>query len=56
MRNEACTGTDQEVRVYCKGAPDMLFPDTKFAVAADGSIASVDDSVEVPQGLDGAGD
>ena len=56
VRNEACAGTDQEVRVYCKGAPDMLFPDTKFAVAADGSVASIEDSVEVPQGLDGAGD
>jgi len=25
IRNPAMAGTNQEVRVYCKGAPDVLF-------------------------------
>jgi len=44
-------GTDQEVRVYCKGAPDMLFPDTSKVVCNDGTVQSVDDSTKVPDSL-----
>jgi len=51
VRNPELAGTDQEVRVYCKGAPDMVFNDTTKVVLADGSIADIQDSTEVPSDL-----
>jgi Ca2+ transporting ATPase len=51
IRNPAHAGTDQEVRVYTKGAPDMVLESTDRVLAADGSIASLDDSVAVPSEL-----
>jgi len=44
-------GSNQEVRVYCKGAPDMLFPDTTKVISADGTVASVDDAAEISPDL-----
>ena len=41
MRNPELEGTDQEVRVYCKGAPDMVFNDTTKVVTADGEIVDI---------------
>lgn len=38
VRDPSKEGTDQEVRVYCKGAPDMLFDITSKVICADGSI------------------
>ena len=51
VRNPDLEGTDQEVRVYCKGAPDMVFLDTTKVVCPDGSIAAIDESTEVPEEL-----
>lgn len=39
------------VRVYCKGAPDMLFPLVAKVVAAGGKLAAADAMVEVPAEL-----
>lgn len=44
-------GTDQEVRVFCKGAPDMLFEYTTKVLTSDGSVAEMGDTVEVPDAL-----
>jgi len=38
VRDPKMAGTDQEVRVYCKGAPDMLFDFTTKVVCEDGSV------------------
>jgi Ca2+ transporting ATPase len=51
VRNPAATGTDREVRVYTKGAPDMVLESTTQVLAADGSIASLEDTVAVPAEL-----
>lgn len=37
VRNPDQEGTDQEVRVYCKGAPDMLFEFVDYVVGGDGT-------------------
>lgn len=51
VRNPDQEGTDQEVRIYTKGAPDMVLESTTNVITADGSIASLDDTVEVPSEL-----
>ena len=51
VRNPDLEGTDQEVRVYCKGAPDMVFLDTTKVVGPDGSILAIDETTEVPEDL-----
>lgn len=38
VRNPKMEGTDQEVRVYCKGAPDFILKDTTHVVCDDGSV------------------
>jgi magnesium-transporting ATPase (P-type) len=48
VRNPELEGTENEVRVYCKGAPDMLFEYTSNVLCADGSIQSLDDETSVP--------
>jgi magnesium-transporting ATPase (P-type) len=45
VRNADKAGTNQEVRVYTKGAPDMVLETTDKVLAADGSVASLDDTV-----------
>lgn len=47
VRNPDQEGTDREVRVYCKGAPDMLFDLTSGVVCPDGTVQPVDTEVEV---------
>jgi len=44
-------GTNKEVRVYCKGAPDMVLESTNNVIAADGSVQSLDDMTNVPSNL-----
>jgi len=56
VRNPDQAGTDQEVRVYTKGAPDMLFDFTSSVVCPDGSIASLNDSTSVAPELLNAGE
>lgn len=51
VRNPDLEGTDQEVRVYCKGAPDMVFLDTANVVTADGEIVDIQDETDVPTDL-----
>ena len=51
VRNPEFAGTDQEVRLYCKGAPDMVLETTESVLAADGSIANLDDTIAVPAEL-----
>jgi len=38
LRNPEKEGTDEEVRVYCKGAPDMLFEFVENVVGKEGEI------------------
>lgn len=38
VSQEEKAGTDQEIRIYCKGAPDMLLEKCKFCISQDGSI------------------
>jgi magnesium-transporting ATPase (P-type) len=51
IRNPSKEGTNAEVRVYTKGAPDMLFPMLTGVLNASGDIKAVGDSVECPQEL-----
>lgn len=51
VRNPAKAGTNEEVRVYTKGAPDMLFDFTSHCITKDGSIAQLTDSTSVPDEL-----
>ena len=44
-------GTHQEVRVYCKGAPDMLFDFTTKVVCEDGSVQDLSANAYVPDEL-----
>ena len=48
LRNPTKTGTNQEVRIYTKGAPDMLFPKVSKVLNADGKACSNDDGVDCP--------
>lgn len=51
IRNPDLAGTEQEVRIYCKGAPDMVFLDTTKVVCADGSVTDINDTTDVPDDL-----
>lgn len=48
VRNSDLAGTDREIRVYCKGAPDMLFDYTTSVICADGSTQYLTDETNVP--------
>jgi magnesium-transporting ATPase (P-type) len=48
-------GQDDEVRVYTKGAPDMLFNMTSNVKLADGTVVSFDDTTVIPDELLTAG-
>ena len=51
VKYPAKAGQDDEVRIYTKGAPDMIFDSTTNVMCADGSIASFDDTTEIPAEL-----
>lgn len=51
VRNPDNAGQDNEVRIYCKGAPDMLFERTNNVMCSDGSVANFDDTTEIPAEL-----
>jgi len=51
VKYPAKAGQDDEVRIYTKGAPDMIFDSTTNVKLADGSIASFDDTTEIPTEL-----
>lgn len=44
-------GTDKEIRVYTKGAPDMLLERCHFATTSDGTVRNMDTQVAVPKEL-----
>ena len=48
VRNPELEGTDREIRVYCKGAPDMLFDFTTQVLCPDGSTQYLEDQTTVP--------
>jgi magnesium-transporting ATPase (P-type) len=45
VRNPEKRGTNQEVRVYTKGAPDMLFERLSGVLNAKGDVCGVDETV-----------
>jgi magnesium-transporting ATPase (P-type) len=49
VRNPELEGSDQEVRVYCKGAPDMVLQDTTKVVLDNGSVTDITEETEVPE-------
>lgn len=44
-------GTDKEVRVYCKGAPDMLLQKVSYSITKDGTVAPINSQTQVPSEL-----
>lgn len=44
-------GTDKEIRVYTKGAPDMLLERCTYATTSDGTVRNVETHVNVPKEL-----
>ena len=51
VRRPEFEGTNKEVRVYCKGAPDMVFEDTTHVVCADGSVQGINEEGTCPMEL-----
>jgi Ca2+ transporting ATPase len=51
VRRPEFEGTSKEVRVYCKGAPDMVFEDTTHVVCADGSVQGINELGRCPMDL-----
>ena len=51
VRREELRGTDREVRVYCKGAPDVLFPNIQSVIGVSGEPIDSSAQVEVPKEL-----
>lgn len=51
VRNKEKEGTDEEVRVYCKGAPDMLFPALNFIIGANGQKIPISSKMQVSNSL-----
>ena len=49
VRDPSKAGADDEVRIYTKGAPDMLFDFVTSVRCADGNIAGFDDTTEMPK-------
>lgn len=53
VRDESKAGTNGEVRVYTKGAPDMLFPLCTGVIDGNGDVQGVSDQCDAPQEVDG---
>lgn len=51
VRRPEAEGTDSEVRVYCKGAPDMVFDDTYRVIEASGELKNINDEGDCPDCL-----
>jgi Ca2+ transporting ATPase len=51
VRRPEFEGTHKEVRVYCKGAPDMVFEDTTHVVCSDGSVQGINELGQAPVDL-----
>ena len=49
-------GTEQEIRVYTKGAPDMLLEKCKYVISADGTVKQIDQETTVPNYLLNSGE
>lgn len=55
VRNSHASGKNNEVRIYCKGAPDFVLKKTTRVVNVNGQILDIEDSTKVPSGLLGDG-
>lgn len=44
-------GTDKEIRIYTKGAPDMLLERCTYATTSDGTVRNMETQVKVPKEL-----
>lgn len=44
-------GTDKEVRVYCKGAPDMLLQKVTYAITREGTVQPINRQTTVTSDL-----
>lgn len=51
VRQNDKIGTDKEVRVYCKGAPDMLLQKVTFTSVKDGRVHNINTQSAVPKEL-----
>ena len=51
IRNPKLQGTNREVRVYCKGAPDMLWELTDKIVNENGEEVDILEETEIPTEL-----
>jgi magnesium-transporting ATPase (P-type) len=51
VRRPLRAGKSDEVRVYCKGAPDFVLKNTTMAVNANGVTVNIDEEVQVPTAL-----
>jgi len=51
VKDPSKEGEDDEVRVWCKGAPDVLLEYTTGVICQDGSVADIDDEVEIPESI-----
>lgn len=51
IRNPKFKGTDREVRVYCKGAPEILLENATKVVIQSGEVVSIFDEAEIPKEL-----
>jgi len=56
VRNLEEEGTDKEVRIYTKGAPDMLFEKLAGVLGEDEAVLGIDDDCELPIELGGGSD
>lgn len=51
VRQSDKMNTDKEVRVYCKGAPDMLLKKVTYCITKDGTIQPISRQTKVPKDL-----
>lgn len=51
VRNAQQTGTDREVRVYTKGAPDMLLQKVTRVITQEGEMRNIESMTTVPNDL-----
>lgn len=48
FQNPNAAGTDDEIIVYCKGAPDMIIPLCTHVIDGDGSRVDINDETDIP--------
>lgn len=43
IRRPNKSGAKDEVRIYCKGAPDFVLKNTEYALNSSGTVVSIED-------------